>query len=117
MSIKLSISRKFNTLFSQLKTGLTNRFYVYYGGRSSSKSWSVGIFIVLMMRMKFYRILCTRQFQKNIADSSKKLIEDTIVRFKLDAEFDCQRSVIRHKKTGSEVLLYGMHHNATAIKS
>ena len=69
------------------------------------------------MRMKFYRILCTREYQKNIKDSSKKLIEDTIKRFKLDSEFDCQVAVTRHKKTGSEILYYGLHHNAQEIKS
>lgn len=117
MSLKISVSRKFNVLFSQLKKGLINRFYVYFGGRGSSKSWSVAIFIVLMMRLKKYRVLCTREFQKNIADSSKKLIEDTIKRFKLDHEFDMQRGVTRHKSTGSEILYYGLHHNAQEIKS
>ena len=115
--MNLSISKKFKDLFSQLKTGLKNRFYIYFGGRGSGKSWAVGIFIVLIMRLKKYRILCTREFQKNIADSSKKLIEDTIKRFKLDHEFDMQRGVTRHKKTGSEILYYGLHHNAQEIKS
>lgn len=115
--MELSLSKKFSELFKQLKTGLANRFYIYYGGRGSGKSWAVGIFIVLIMRLKKYRILCTREFQKNIADSSKKLIEDTIKRFKLDHEFDMQRGVTRHKKTGSEILYYGLHHNAQEIKS
>ncbi|MCP4266230.1 MAG: PBSX family phage terminase large subunit [Candidatus Brocadiaceae bacterium] len=115
--MNLKLSKKFNQLFKQLKTGLQNRFYVYYGGRGSGKSWAIGIFIVLMMRLKKYRVLCTREFQKNIADSSKKLIEDTIKRFKLDHEFDMQRGVTRHKKTGSEILYYGLHHNAQEIKS
>ena len=113
----IDVSKKFKELFNQLKTGLTNRFYVYYGGRGSGKSWAIAIFIVLMMRLKKYRVLCTREFQKNIADSSKKLIEDTIKRFKLDHEFDMQRGVTRHKKTGSEILYYGLHHNAQEIKS
>lgn len=115
--MNLKLSKKFSELFKQLKTGLVNRFYVFYGGRGSGKSWAVAIFIVLIMRMKKYRVLCTREYQKNIADSSKKLIEDTIKRFKLDSEFDCQRSVTRHKKTGSEILYYGLHHNAQEIKS
>ncbi len=115
--MNLRISKKFNLLFKQLKTGLSNRFYVYFGGRGSGKSWAIGIFIVLMMRLKKYRVLCTREFQKNIADSSKKLIEDTIKRFKLDHEFEMQRGVTRHKKTGSEILYYGLHHNAQEIKS
>ena len=115
--MNLKVSSKFKELFKQLKTGLKNRFYIFYGGRGSGKSWAVAIFIVLIMRMKFYRVLCTRQYQKNISDSSKKLIEDIIKRFKLDHEFDCQRAVTRHKTTGSEILYYGMHHNATEIKS
>jgi phage terminase large subunit len=113
----LKISNKFKELFKQLKTGLENRFYIFYGGRGSGKSWAIAIFIVLIMRLKKYRVLCTREYQKNIADSSKKLIEDTIKRFKLDHEFDMQRGVTRHKKTGSEILYYGLHHNAQEIKS
>jgi len=115
--LNLKISKKFTELFKQLKTGLTNRFYIYFGGRGSGKSWAIAIFIVLIMRLKKYRVLCTREYQKNIADSSKKLIEDTIKRFKLDHEFDMQRGVTRHKKTGSEILYYGLHHNAQEIKS
>lgn len=113
----LKVSYLFDKLFSQLKTGLQNRFYVYFGGRGSGKSWAIAIFIVLIMRLKKYRVLCTREYQKNIVDSSKKLIEDTIKRFKLDHEFDMQRGVTRHKKTGSEILYYGLHHNAQEIKS
>ena len=75
----IDVSKKVKELFSQLKTGLKNRFYVYFGGRGSGKSWAIAIFIVLAMRMKKYRILCTREFQKNIADNSKKLIEDTLI--------------------------------------
>ncbi len=69
------------------------------------------------MRLGRFRILCTREFQKNIADSSKKLIEDTIKRKGWESEFDMQRAVTRHRKTGSEILYYGLHHNATEIKS
>ena len=100
MSINLSLNKKFAEMYKQLKYGLKNRFYVYYGGRSSGKSWATGMFIALIMRQKKYRILCTREFQKNIADSSKKLIEDTIKRFKLDNEFEMLRGVTRHIKTG-----------------
>lgn len=117
IKLKLDSKSKFIELQKQLGYGLKNRFYVYYGGRGSGKSWAIAIFIVLIMRVKKYRILCTREFQKNIADSSKKLIEDTIKRFGLEEEFDMQRGVTRHRITGSEILYYGLHHNAQEIKS
>jgi phage terminase large subunit len=111
------ISNKFSVMFSMIEEGLKNRFYIYYGGRGSGKSWAVAMFLVFITRKRKYRVLCTREFQKNIKDSSKKLIEDTIKRFKLEKEFDCQVAVIRHIKTGSEFLFYGLHHNIKEIKS
>lgn len=111
------VSKKFKDLFDQIQTGLKNRYYVYYGGRGSGKSWAVAMFLVFITRIFKLRILCTREFQKNIKDSSKKLIEDTIKRFKLDNEFEIQVAIIKHIKTGSEFLFYGLHHNAQEIKS
>jgi len=111
------VSKKFAVMFSMIEEGLKNRFYIYYGGRGSGKSWAVAMFLVFITRKRKYRVLCTREYQKNIKDSSKKLIEDTIKRFKLEKEFDCQVAVIKHIKTGSEFLFYGLHHNIKEIKS
>jgi len=117
MKIDIDKDSKFVELFKQLQYGLNNRYYIYYGGRGSGKSWQVAIFIYLIMRKQNYRILCTREFQKNIKDSSKKLIEDAIKRHGLEHEFDMLRDMTRHKKTGSEILYYGLHHNTAEIKS
>ena len=62
------ISSKFSVMFSQIEEGLKNRFYFYYGGRGSCKSWAVAMFLVFITRKRKYRVLCTREFQKNIKD-------------------------------------------------
>jgi len=115
--VDISPSIKFESMMNQIKNGLNNRYYVYYGGRGSGKSWAVAMFIVWAMISKKYRVLCTREFQKNIKDSSKKLIEDTIKRFGLESMFTMQRDVTRCNSSGSEILYYGLHHNAQEIKS
>ena len=56
------------------------RHPVLHGGRGGAKSWTVDHKIVERARSRPMRILCTREYQNSIRDSSKKLIEDCIDR-------------------------------------
>lgn len=61
-------------------------------------------------------MLCTREYQTSIRDSSHKILKDTISRLGLDAWFHVTQDAIR-SKTGSEFLFKGLHGNEQSIKS
>jgi phage terminase large subunit len=62
------------------------------------------------------RFLCIRQFQNRIADSVYTVIKNKIEQAGWTDEFDIGVSTIKHKKTGSEFLFYGMARNIDDIK-
>nr|WP_232012454.1 PBSX family phage terminase large subunit [Cedecea lapagei] len=70
-----------------------------------------------MSRRGCYRFLCARELQNSISDSVIRLLDDTIARHGYQAEFEVQRSSIRHLITGSEFMFYGIKNNPTKIKS
>ena len=72
----------------------SKRYKIFYGGRSSGKSWSVAIYLLLMAMKKETLILCAREFQSSIKDSSKALIEQQIKRLKLEYFFKVTRNEI-----------------------
>lgn len=62
-------------------------------------------------------MLCVREVQKSIKESSKRLLEDTIQELGLGAAFDCQRDVI-YGPRGSEFSFAGLKdHTADSLKS
>jgi phage terminase large subunit len=56
------------------------RHRVLYGGRGGAKSWTIAEKLIERALGRPERILCTREYQNSIRDSSKKLIDDTINR-------------------------------------
>lgn len=62
------------------------------------------------------KFLCIRQFQNRIADSVYTVIKEKIEQAGWRDEFDIGVSTIRHKKTGSEFLFYGIARNIDDIK-
>ncbi|SMP36872.1 phage terminase large subunit [Shimia sagamensis] len=63
------------------------------------------------------RFLCARQFQNKIAESVYTLLKIQIARFGLEDDFEITRDSIRHKRTGSEFLFYGLWRHIDEIKS
>jgi len=105
-------SPKFKILYKRA------RYKALYGGRSSGKSWAV--VEALLYYAGTYdnmRILCAREIQKSIRESSYRLILDTIDRLKLTNDYDFTRDEITHKKTGSRFTFAGLKNNPTQIKS
>jgi phage terminase large subunit len=90
---------------------------VLYGGRSSSKSWDAAGFAVFLAANYCVRFLCARQFQNRISESVHTLLKIQIARFGLAAEFHVTQTSIRHVKTGSEFLFYGLWRHIDEIKS
>ena len=60
-----------------------SRYKVAHGGRGSSKSWSAVRALLIYSFRTNERILCGREIQRSIKDSSKKLVEDTIKAYNL----------------------------------
>lgn len=96
------------------------RHRVLFGGRGGGKSWAISHKLVERARMGSIRILCTREFQNSIRDSSKKLIEDSIERMGMgpngDGFFTITEREIRGRN-GSVFSFVGMNGKDAAIKS
>jgi len=92
------------------------RYTVIYGGRGSSKSWTVADFLILMCRGNAYRVLCAREIQNSIKDSVHKLLSDRIAYFGLESFFEITENSIKGKN-GSEFLFKGLLRNENSLKS
>ena len=92
------------------------RYKVAYGGRGSSKSWTIGALLVVDAYANGSRVLCARETQKSIEASSLQLLSDTIDRLGLNDFFDVQRTQILGKN-GSRFIFEGLKHNVEKIKS
>lgn len=96
------------------------RHRVLHGGRGAAKSWTIAHKIVERARQFPMRILCTREFQNSIRDSSKKLIEDCIERMGFgprgDRFFTITEREIRGRN-GSLITFLGLNGRDAAIKS
>lgn len=82
------------------------RYKVYWGGRGSGKSWAIAEALVRLSAALPLRILCIREFQNTMKESSHKILSDTITRLGLDSWFDVTATSIR-SKTGSEFIFMG----------
>lgn len=87
-----------------------------WGGRSSLKSHTVARFLLIRARMAKVRILCAREYQNSIAESSHQLLTDLIRLYNL-SDFKVTEKSIINTETGSEFLFKGLHHNEQSIKS
>ncbi len=92
------------------------RHRVLHGGRGGGKSWTVAICLVLRAFLRQEHILCLREFQNSIRDSSKKLIEDVIGKLGLGYFFQISEREIRGLN-GSLFTFVGLNGKDTSIKS
>ena len=92
------------------------RYKVYWGGRGSGKSWAIAEALIRIAVRHCVRVLCVREFQNTIKDSSHKILKDTIARLGLQAFFVVTAEGIR-SRTGSEFIFKGLHGNDESIKS
>lgn len=93
-----------------------SRFKAMWGGRGGGKSRSVASALVLKALQSPERVLCAREVQKSIKDSSKRLLDDEIARMEVGHLFDSTESEIRGKN-GSLFIFAGLRGNASQIKS
>lgn len=94
------------------------RFKVMHGGRGGGKSHTVAQVLVMMAMQRKLRILCVREVQKSVAQSSMQVIKDYIERLGLGAWFAVLKTEIRCLLTGSTFNFSGLKdHTADSIKS
>lgn len=92
------------------------RYKVYWGGRGSGKSWAFAEALIRIAAKWKVRILCVREYQVSIKDSSHKILKDTINRLGLNAFFHVTNEGIR-SRCGAEFIFKGLHNNEDGIKS
>ena len=93
-----------------------SRYKAIHGGRGSGKSRAVVQARVLRAAATRPRVLCAREVQKSIKDSSKRLLDDEIDRLGLSDFFTSTESEIRGAN-GSLFIFAGLRGNAASIKS
>lgn len=109
--VKIKFLKAFKELFNE-----SWRYIIYYGGRSSGKSTSTALALLLRGRNKKLRILCTREYQNSIADSVHKLLKDLIEKYEM-TDYEVLKDRITNTITGTEFIFKGLHNNVTEIKS
>lgn len=93
------------------------RYKVAYGGRGSGKSWSFAKALIIQSYSQPLRVLCTREVQKSIKESVKRLLDDQIQAMGLGSFFDSTETEIRGKN-GSLFVFAGLaNHTVESIKS
>lgn len=108
--IKISLPSKFKGLLKPA------RYYVYYGGRGSAKSWSIAQYLIVSALSSKIKILCTREFQNSITESVHALLSKVIHDNELSEWFTIQNTSITCAN-GSEFIFKGLAHNIDSIKS
>ncbi len=93
------------------------RHIAIYGGRGSAKSWSVATYLSLISAQERKKIVCGRQFQNSIRDSSKNLLEKRLLTMGMRDQYHVTDQMIQHKGTGSEFLFVGLERNIESIRS
>lgn len=92
------------------------RYKVYWGGRGSAKSWGFAEALIRLTAALSLRVLCVREYQVSIKDSSHKLLKDTIDRLGMSSWFTCTENSIK-SRSGAEFIFKGLHNNEQGIKS
>lgn len=114
-AVKMTLKRgqlplKFAPMFRPM------RFKALWGGRGGAKSHTIAEALVVAAAGRPLRILCARETQKSIKESSKKLLEIKIEKLGLSKFFTITLTEIRGLN-GSVFLFEGLRTNPEAIKS
>lgn len=102
------------SVFKFLRT--PSRYKTLYGGRGGGKSHGAARTLLVMGMEKPLRIVCGREIQKSIKDSTHTLLADLIRSHGLTWFYEIQETVIKGKN-GTEFKFRGLKHNITDLKS
>ena len=111
-TLRLEIPAKMLPFASQAR-----RHKVARGGRGSGKSWSVARILAAKGYAEPKRVLCVREVQKSIKESSHRLLADTIQAMGLGGFYEVLQNGIR-APNGTEFAFAGLQdHTADSLKS
>lgn len=92
-------------------------YQILYGGRSSAKTYTALLKLIMRALEKSnQKILCTREYQSSIRDSTHADLKKIIIERKLDHLFDITERTIRCYN-GTEFIFKGLARNITGVKS
>lgn len=94
-----------------------HRYKVFYGGRGSGKSQAVAQALTFLSSNINLRILCCREVQNSIKDSSYQVLKDMTEKLGIGHEYKFTESEILHKRTGSRFIFSGLLRNENSIRS
>jgi phage terminase large subunit len=94
------------TLKSKYKPLFTNdtRYFILTGGRGSAKSFGVGTFTNLLSFEQGHKILFTRQTMTSAHLSIIPEFQEKIDLMNLNDFFEVNKSEIKNKQSGSEII-------------
>jgi phage terminase large subunit len=92
------------------------RYKIVYGGRGSGKSWSVARALLHRGTEEPLRILCMREFQNSLAESSHQLLADQVVKLGLSDFYTVQKKTITGAN-GTVFVFAGLRLHVDKIKS
>lgn len=101
--MSLTLNKKYKSLYEN-----TTRFFIITGGRGSGKSFEVGAFASALSFETGHKILFTRYTMKSANDSIIPEFQEKIDLIEANHIFDINKSEIKNKLSGSEILFRGI---------
>ena len=93
------------------------KFFGFYGGRASGKSFAIADYIILSAVKRYENIMTVREFNTSITDSSFSLYKNRIEALGLKNYFQIGSRSIKCKTTGSTFSFKGLERNPDNIRS
>jgi phage terminase large subunit len=112
LRLELSIPRKHHEVLFSDKHHLC-----LCGGRGGAKSVSAASKIILEMCRGRKRVACFRQYQSNIRESAKELLERIIRDNDLSDQFKCTEQEIVHRLNGGQIFFIGLERNLDKVRA
>jgi phage terminase large subunit len=100
----------YNTLFAKA------RHKALYGGRGGGKSFATATYVLLEALKTRKRVVCARQFQNSIRDSSKELLERRLYTLGMNDQFTVTDRTITNT-LNSDFVFVGLERNVESIRS
>jgi phage terminase large subunit len=92
------------------------RHLAWHGGRGPGKTRTVATSLIIQSMERHERVLCGRETQRSIKDSSKRVLDDEIERLGLRSVFTSTETEIRGPNDGLFIFT-GLKGNAAGVKS
>lgn len=110
-TLNVQLGAAFGPLFQPFE------YKALYGGRGTAKSVGISTALAVISSREKKRIVCGRQFQNSIRDSSKSTIEERITALGLQRDFVTTHNEIVHRRNGSRFTFVGLERNKESLKS